>query len=155
MARPEPAMPHGLVILLGALTAFGPMAIDMYLPSLPSIVRDLGGPTGGAQLTVAAFLAGLAFGQLVYGPLSDRIGRRGPLLAGICLFDKRNSVRKLSNHLKRIVCRSVIDNDHFHLRPSNSQRTPDRRVYKLCVIVVRDDDGKSQFTRVAGHFDPD
>jgi DHA1 family bicyclomycin/chloramphenicol resistance-like MFS transporter len=85
-ARPQPAMSRGLIVLLGALTAFGPMAIDMYLPSLPSIVRDLGGPPGAGQLTVAAFLAGVAIGQLVYGPLSDRIGRRRPLLAGIALF---------------------------------------------------------------------
>jgi DHA1 family bicyclomycin/chloramphenicol resistance-like MFS transporter len=58
----------------------------MYLPSLPSIVREFGADPGAGQLTVAAFLAGLAAGQLIYGPVSDRIGRRGPLLFGIALF---------------------------------------------------------------------
>lgn len=81
-----PVVPRGLVLLLGALTAFGPIAIDMYLPSLPSIAGELGGGASAGPLTVAAFLAGVALGQLVYGPLSDRIGRRGPLLAGLALF---------------------------------------------------------------------
>lgn len=75
-----------LTILLGSLTMFGPIAIDMYLPSLPSIAADLGTDAAGAQLTVAAFLIGLAVGQLVYGPLSDRIGRRPPLMAGISFY---------------------------------------------------------------------
>ena len=65
------------MVLLGALTAFGPMSIDMYLPSLPAIVREFGADPGVGQLTVAAFLAGLAAGQLIYGPVSDRIGLRG------------------------------------------------------------------------------
>ena len=67
-AAPLPFAP-GMLLLLGALTAFGPIAIDMYLPSLPSLVHDLGGAPGAGQLTVAAFLAGLAIGQLVYGPV--------------------------------------------------------------------------------------
>jgi DHA1 family bicyclomycin/chloramphenicol resistance-like MFS transporter len=62
------------------------MAIDMYLPSLPALARDLGGAPAAAQQTVAAFFIGLALGQLVYGPLSDRLGRRPPLLFGIGLF---------------------------------------------------------------------
>ena len=85
-AVPEPGISRGLILLLGALTAFGPIAIDMYLPSLPAIAAELGGGKGAGQLTVAAFLAGVALGQLVYGPLSDRIGRRGPLLVGLVLF---------------------------------------------------------------------
>lgn len=83
----RPATPGlGLLLILGALTAFGPMSIDMYLPSLPSLAKDLGGTATGAQATVAAFLAGLAAGQLIHGPLSDRIGRRAPILIGIGLF---------------------------------------------------------------------
>lgn len=82
----RPAIPVGLVLLLGSLTAFAPLSIDMYLPSLPAIARDLGADAAGAELTVAAFFVGLAIGQLFYGPLSDRIGRRPPLLIGVALF---------------------------------------------------------------------
>lgn len=76
----------GLVVLLGALTAFAPMAIDMYLPSLPAIGADLGVSGAHTQVTVSAFLAGMAIGQFFYGPASDRLGRRGPILAGVALF---------------------------------------------------------------------
>ncbi|MCA6224980.1 MAG: multidrug effflux MFS transporter, partial [Phenylobacterium sp.] len=76
----------GLVVLLGALTAFAPMAIDMYLPSLPAIGADLGVSGAYTQVTVSAFLAGMAIGQFFYGPASDRLGRRGPILAGVALF---------------------------------------------------------------------
>ena len=78
--------PLGLVILLGALTGFGPMSIDMYLPALPAIARSLHGDAAGAQLTVSAFFIGVSFGQLFYGPLSDREGRRWPLLTGVLLY---------------------------------------------------------------------
>ncbi|MFZ4068275.1 MAG: MFS transporter, partial [Phenylobacterium sp.] len=75
----------GLVVLLGALTAFAPMGIDMYLPSLPAIGDDLGVNAGRTQVTVSAFLAGMAIGQFFYGPASDRLGRKGPILAGVAL----------------------------------------------------------------------
>ena len=78
--------PWGLVILLGALTAMGPLAIDMYLPSLPAIARGLEADPSQAQATVAAFLAGMAVGQPFYGPWSDRIGRRVPLILGAVIF---------------------------------------------------------------------
>src|ERR1700760_630790 len=78
--------PWGLVLLLGSLTALGPLAIDMYLPSLPSIATSLHAPPGEVGVTLAAFFAGLGIGQLVCGPLSDRIGRRGPLLGGVVLY---------------------------------------------------------------------
>jgi DHA1 family bicyclomycin/chloramphenicol resistance-like MFS transporter len=78
--------PWGLVILLGALTAMGPLAIDMYLPSLPSIGADLHASSGETQGTVAAFLTGMAFGQFLYGPASDRLGRRPPILVGIAIY---------------------------------------------------------------------
>jgi DHA1 family bicyclomycin/chloramphenicol resistance-like MFS transporter len=78
--------PWGLVILLGSLTAMGPVAIDMYLPSLPAIGVGLHATAGEAQATVSAFLAGMAIGQLFYGPASDRVGRRPPLLFGIVVY---------------------------------------------------------------------
>jgi DHA1 family bicyclomycin/chloramphenicol resistance-like MFS transporter len=79
-------IPWGLVALLGSLTAMGPVAIDMYLPSLPAIGQDLGASSSQTQGTVAAFLAGMALGQFLYGPASDRVGRRAPILVGIWIF---------------------------------------------------------------------
>ena len=75
-----------LAIILGILTAFGPLSIDMYLPGLPSIAHDFGVETAAAQQTLSAFFIGLAVGQLIYGPISDRLGRRRPLLFGCALY---------------------------------------------------------------------
>ncbi|WP_344611879.1 multidrug effflux MFS transporter [Dactylosporangium salmoneum] len=72
-----------MVLLLGFLTALGPLTIDMYLPSLPTITDDLHASAAAVQLTLTGTLAGLAVGQLIVGPLSDALGRRLPLLAGI------------------------------------------------------------------------
>src|ERR1700736_3839311 len=65
-----------LFVLLGSLTAFGPLSIDMYLPALPAIARDLAATESVVQLTLTACLIGLALGQIVAGPLSDSLGRR-------------------------------------------------------------------------------
>jgi DHA1 family bicyclomycin/chloramphenicol resistance-like MFS transporter len=75
-----------VVTLLGALTAVGPLSIDMYLPSLPAIGADLHAPAAQIQSTVAAFLAGMAVGQLFYGPASDRLGRKPPILLGLVIY---------------------------------------------------------------------
>jgi MFS transporter, DHA1 family, multidrug resistance protein len=75
-----------LTILLAALTALGPLSIDMYLPSLPDIARVLEAPTARVQLTVSSYLIGFAVGQVIYGPLSDRHGRRPVLLAALALY---------------------------------------------------------------------
>jgi DHA1 family bicyclomycin/chloramphenicol resistance-like MFS transporter len=85
-APPKAPNPWGLIALLGALTAMGPLAIDMYLPSLPAIGADLRASAGETSGTVAAFLAGMAIGQLLYGPASDRFGRRPPILVGTAIF---------------------------------------------------------------------
>src|SRR5437660_7797016 len=72
-----------IFVLLGGLTAFGPLSIDMYLPALPAIARDLAASESVVQLTLTACLIGLALGQIVAGPLSDSLGRRRPLLIGV------------------------------------------------------------------------
>ena len=71
------------LILLGFLVALGPLAIDMYLPAFPAIEQQFG---HGAQITLSGFFIGLVLGQLFYGPISDRIGRRRPVLFGITLY---------------------------------------------------------------------
>ncbi|MDW8315764.1 MAG: multidrug effflux MFS transporter [Rhodovarius sp.] len=83
---PGARLPRLLPIILGMLAAFGPLAIDMYLPALPEMAASLGGDAAAAQQTVAAYFLGVASGQMLYGPLTDRFGRRGPLLAGVGLF---------------------------------------------------------------------
>lgn len=75
-----------LTIILGTLSAFGPLSIDMYLPGLPAIGREFGADTAAAQFSLSAFLIGLAFGQAFYGPIADRVGRRMPLLFGCVLY---------------------------------------------------------------------
>ena len=72
-----------LFVLLGGLTAFGPLSIDMYLPALPAIGRDLAASESLIQLTLTACLIGLAIGQVVAGPISDALGRRRPVLIGV------------------------------------------------------------------------
>ncbi|PWS34610.1 Bcr/CflA family drug resistance efflux transporter [Falsiroseomonas bella] len=75
-----------LAALLASLTALGPLGVDMYLPAFPAMALDLSADPSAVQRTLAAFLFGMAAGQLVVGPLSDRFGRRSPLLAGLALF---------------------------------------------------------------------
>lgn len=74
------------LVILGALTTFGPMAIDLYLPAFPNVALDLGVSVSSVPLTLTAAMLGLGLGQLVYGPLSDRFGRKRPLFAGLVLF---------------------------------------------------------------------
>jgi DHA1 family bicyclomycin/chloramphenicol resistance-like MFS transporter len=71
------------VVLLGALSAFGPLSMDVYLPALPSVEHEFDAGQAPVQLTLSAAALGLAAGQLLAGPLSDRFGRRGPLLLGV------------------------------------------------------------------------
>ncbi|MEU0498673.1 multidrug effflux MFS transporter [Mycobacterium sp. NPDC006124] len=74
-----------VIVVLGLLVALGPLTIDMYLPALPQIAEDYAVSSSVVQLTLTGTLAGLALGQLVIGPLSDSLGRRRPLMAGIVL----------------------------------------------------------------------
>jgi len=74
------------ILVLGSLSVFGPLSMDLYLPALPALARDLGTSDSLAQLTMSVCMLGLGVGQLVSGPLSDRFGRRRPLIVGIALF---------------------------------------------------------------------
>lgn len=74
-----------MIVVLGVMVALGPLTIDMYLPALPKIADDLSVSSSVVQLTLTGTLAGLALGQLIVGPLSDSLGRRRPLMAGIVL----------------------------------------------------------------------
>jgi DHA1 family bicyclomycin/chloramphenicol resistance-like MFS transporter len=73
-------------LIIGLLGAVGPFAIDMYLPALPTVAADLGASTQAVQLTLSAFFLAFGASQLVYGPLSDLMGRRPPLLIGLGVF---------------------------------------------------------------------
>jgi DHA1 family bicyclomycin/chloramphenicol resistance-like MFS transporter len=75
-----------IILILGALSAFAPLAIDFYLPGFPAIASAFATDEKHVQLTLAVYFGGLAIGQLIYGPLADRFGRRVPLLSGVTLF---------------------------------------------------------------------
>jgi MFS transporter, DHA1 family, multidrug resistance protein len=132
------------IILLGLLDAFGPLGIDMYLPAFPQIERDLNAPSGAMQLTLSLFLAGLAIGQLICGPISDRIGRRIPLLYGsaafalaslTCAFTRSiealilaRFVMGLAGSTGMVIARAVV-RDSFEEADSS-------RIYSMLMLVI-------------------
>lgn len=75
-----------LVLLLGTLSAFGPLSLDMYLPGLPAMTSSLHTSASLIQMSISTCIVGLALGQLVIGPISDRIGRKTPLIIGLAVF---------------------------------------------------------------------
>ncbi|MGI9282789.1 MAG: Bcr/CflA family multidrug efflux MFS transporter [Endozoicomonas sp.] len=74
------------ILTLGALTTLGPLAIDLYLPAIPAIAQAMGEPLSTIQYTLSAYTIGFALGQLLYGPLSDRFGRRKIMFPGLIAF---------------------------------------------------------------------
>lgn len=86
MPRPVSRSFVVLVLVLGALTALGPLSIDMYLPAFPTMAVQLGVPVARIQLSLTSFFVGLAFGQMLYGPLLDRFGRKPPMYAGVAIY---------------------------------------------------------------------
>src|SRR4051794_35823518 len=106
-----PATPHetagrvgpALAALLGLLTAFGPISMDLYLPVLPALTDDLHAATSTAQLTVTACLFGLAFGQVIAGPVTDRFGRRRPLLIGVVAYVVTSALCAVSPTIEMLI----------------------------------------------------
>ncbi|MBE8475774.1 multidrug effflux MFS transporter [Streptomyces justiciae] len=95
----------GLLVtfILGGLTATPPLAMDMYLPSLPEVTKSLHAPAATVQLTLTACLAGMALGQLVVGPMSDRWGRRRPLLVGLVVYVLATALCALAPTVETLV----------------------------------------------------
>jgi MFS transporter, DHA1 family, multidrug resistance protein len=100
--------PWGLVTLLGALTAMGALAIDLYLPALPAMGADLQASAAATQSTVSAYLVGMAIGQFFYGPASDRFGRRGPALLGVLLYVAGSLACALADSVSLLIVGRVV-----------------------------------------------
>jgi DHA1 family bicyclomycin/chloramphenicol resistance-like MFS transporter len=92
-----------LTALLAGISAVGPLTTDMYLPSLPDIARLLGASTAEVQLTISAYLIGFAVGQILYGPVSDRHGRKPVLLAAVALYCAASLACALSTSIEMLI----------------------------------------------------
>jgi MFS transporter, DHA1 family, multidrug resistance protein len=92
-----------LTALLAALSAIGPLTTDMYLPSLPDIARQLNASTAQAQFTISAYLIGFAVGQIFYGPVSDRHGRKPILIAALALYCFASLACSLSTSIEMLI----------------------------------------------------
>ena len=97
-----------VLIILSALMSFASVSTDMYLPALPAITRALHAAPGSIELTFSAFLVGFSLGQLLWGPISDRVGRRGPLAAGLFLFTIGSVGCALSTSVMQMMIWRVI-----------------------------------------------
>jgi DHA1 family bicyclomycin/chloramphenicol resistance-like MFS transporter len=92
-----------LTALLAGLSAVGPLTTDMYLPSLPDIARLLGASSAQVQLTISAYLIGFAAGQIIYGPVSDRHGRKPVLIGAIALYCAASLACALSTSIEMLI----------------------------------------------------
>ena len=91
------------ILILGALSAFGPLAIDFYLPGFPAMATAFATDETQIQLTLAVYFLGLSIGQLIYGPIADRYGRRIPLLVGVGLFTLASLACALAPSLEWLI----------------------------------------------------
>jgi len=92
-----------LIIILGAISALTPFAIDMYLPAMPSIAKEFSVSAGDIQITLTAYMAGFAIGQLLHGPLADSFGRKPVLLIGTLLFTLASILSALSPSIEMLI----------------------------------------------------
>ncbi|MCC3268661.1 multidrug effflux MFS transporter [Arthrobacter gengyunqii] len=106
--KPVTAMTTGLLLVLALLSATGPFATDLYLPSFPAMTDELKASATAVQLTLTAFLLGMGTGQLVFGPLSDRYGRFRPLLLGSAGFVVASAACALAPNLAVLVAARLV-----------------------------------------------
>ncbi|MBP3035507.1 multidrug effflux MFS transporter [Arthrobacter sp. zg-ZUI100] len=106
--RPVTTMTTGLLLVLALLSATGPFATDLYLPSFPAMTGELGASATGVQLTLTAFLLGMGAGQLVFGPLSDRHGRLRALLLGSAGFVLASAICAMAPTLEVLVAGRLV-----------------------------------------------
>lgn len=97
-----------LILVLGTLTALGPFSIDMYLPGFPAIAKNLDTDVAGVALSLSSFFIGLAAGQLLYGPLLDKFGRRKPLLFGLSFYILASIGCAMSDSLNELIVWRII-----------------------------------------------
>ncbi|MER7961144.1 multidrug effflux MFS transporter [Streptomyces ardesiacus] len=113
-ARTAPALPAArrisllVTLILGSLTATPPLAMDMYLPALPEVTRSLSAPAATVQLTLTACLAGMALGQIVVGPMSDKWGRRRPLLTGLAVYVVATALCAVAPNVELLVAFRLV-----------------------------------------------
>ncbi len=134
--------PNSLAVtaLLTALVALGPISTDLYLPSLPAMARSFGAPVGEIQLTLSVFLAGFAAAQLVYGPLSDRLGRRPLLLAGLSIYVLASIACALASSVDGLIAARFFQAVGACAGPV------------LCRAVVRDVHGREGSARILAYL---
>lgn len=92
-----------LLLLLSAIMGMGPLATNFYLPAMPIMSRTLGAQHGELELTISGYLVGFSFGQLVWGPIGDRYGRRGPMAVGLMLFIVASAGCALSTEASQVI----------------------------------------------------
>jgi DHA1 family bicyclomycin/chloramphenicol resistance-like MFS transporter len=92
-----------LILILGMLTAIGPFSIDMYLPAFPDIAAGLNTTVAKVMLSLSSFFIGISVGQLIYGPLLERFGRKKPLYAGLCLYLLASVGCAMSNSIDALI----------------------------------------------------
>ena len=106
-ASGDPARRPPYAVLI-AISAVGPLALNMFMPSIPGLQATFGASTGAVQLTLTVYLAAMALCQLLYGPLSDRYGRRPMLLAGMSLFVFASIACALATSIEILIACRVL-----------------------------------------------
>lgn len=106
--HPKTRTPFALLATLGLLTGLGSICIDIYLPSLPTLSKEFSAGTSAAQLTLSAFFIGFGLGQLVYGPVSDRFGRRRPLAGGMVVLALASLGCALARSIEQLIAMRAL-----------------------------------------------
>src|SRR5271168_4104157 len=117
-----------IILILGAMSTVSPFSVDMYLPGFPEIARDLGTTPAAISFSVSGYFIGLALGQLFYGPLLDRFGRKRPLYAGLSLFIAFRLLQALGGCVAQVGAISMV-RDFFPVQES-------ARILSLLILVL-------------------